>query len=414
MFALSLEQKRHLQHKDFTFKIIILMIVIKPIVNTFYDFNILMGITLLQIFSAILFVLLLIGNLVGVKSKTNSIVFLILGLFCSLYIFNIFRTMISNFDFSTFKLLSKVSLFPLLFYYFKKHINLNIDFEIIINAFIKSTIPIIFLAIVDFLIIGNYQQNREFERFESSYGDIATVGLQLNILIIIMYYNIIKENETLFGKNRIYNLTLFFFSIFSLFKISHGSSFGVFGALSFLFIFFKLKTSIIKNLIVLSVPFIAVFIFFGSWIKKFSTVFFQREFLAILSGENILTKGYLFHGRVGRWIRHLNLFDQERDFNQFFGGIGIKYPYLMGSGPHNDYLRILFSTGYVGLMLFLILLLSLFFYSFKLKTEDKFIILCAIILIVLYSVTLTPTVYSDLCIFFISVTIINVKKNKMI
>ena len=37
-------------------------------------------------------------------------------------------------------------------------------------------------------------------------------------------------------------------------------------------------------------------------------------------------------------------------------------------------------------------------------------ILCAILLILLYSITLTPTIYIDLCIFLFAVIIYNIKK----
>ena len=172
---------------------------------------------MLQIFSSFLFVLLMFGILSGVKTKVRSKIFFIYGLFSALYLVNILRVLISNFDLSSIKLISKISMISLIFYYFKKHINLRLDFILIINAFIKSAIPTIILGIIDFLVIGDYQKNREFVRFDSSYGDIATLGLQLNILCIIMFFNILKEHETSFGRNYTYNLTLFLFSIFFLY-----------------------------------------------------------------------------------------------------------------------------------------------------------------------------------------------------
>ena len=132
--------------------------------------------------------------------------------------------------------------------------------------------------------------------------------------------------------------------------------------------------------------------------------------MALIAGENILEKTYLFHGRVGRWVRHLDMFSQESTFNQYFGGIGSKYPYLMEHGPHNDYLRILFSTGYIGLILFVIFLLSLSLFSLKLKREHSYMLLSLVLLIALYSITLTPTTYIDVIILFMAVVVFNVKK----
>ena len=45
MFTLNSVQKQYLRQKHFTFKILLLMIVIKPFINTFHDTNIFAGIT---------------------------------------------------------------------------------------------------------------------------------------------------------------------------------------------------------------------------------------------------------------------------------------------------------------------------------------------------------------------------------
>ena len=57
--------------------------------------------------------------------------------------------------------------------------------------FLKSLIPAIIMIVIDLIIIGSYTSNRGFDRYDTSYGDIATLGLQINIIITLVLYNII-------------------------------------------------------------------------------------------------------------------------------------------------------------------------------------------------------------------------------
>ena len=59
----------------------------------------------------------------------------------------------------------------------------------------------------------------------------------------------------------------------------------------------------------------------------FMLSFFSREIFALITDGNLLSKTYLFHGRMGRWARHLELFNEEITFNKIFGGLSIKYPF---------------------------------------------------------------------------------------
>ena len=309
-----------------------------------------------------------------------------------------------NFDFETIKMFLKVSSYPLIFYYLKKNILSKLDIDLVLNAFLKSLIPAIIMIVIDLIIIGSYTSNRGFDRYDTSYGDIATLGLQINIIITLVLYNIIEKKNTFYGKNPIQNFLIFIILGFALIKISHGSSFAVFAIINTLFMIFKFRYAILKNLILFSTILSLLGIYIGTYVYSFYVKFFSREIFALITDGNLLSKTYLFHGRMGRWARHLELFNEEITFNKIFGGLSIKYPFLISHGPHNDFLRILYTTGYLGLLLYIIFLISVAFCSFKMKRlEDSFIILCSVVIIFLYSITLTPTTYYDLNIFTLTI-----------
>ena len=151
-----------------------------------------------------------------------------------------------NFDFETIKMFLKVSSYPLIFYYLKKNILSKLDIDLVLNAFLKSLIPAIIMIVIDLIIIGSYTSNRGFDRYDTSYGDIATLGLQINIIITLILYNIIEEKNTFYGKNPIQNFLIFIILGFALIRISHGSSFAVFAIINTLFMIFKFRYAILK------------------------------------------------------------------------------------------------------------------------------------------------------------------------
>ena len=65
-----------------------------------------------------------------------------------------------------------------------------------------------------------------------------------------------------------------------------------------------------------------------------STHFFMLSFslkiFALITDEIFIKRP--FHGRMGRWARHLELFNEEITFNKIFGGLSIKYPFLISHG----------------------------------------------------------------------------------
>jgi hypothetical protein len=403
LLALSTEQRLHLRKKDLFFKFLLFLVTIKPIINTFHDVSLIGGIKLLQFVSGMVFLGLLFSVLTKTSNKKLSRIQTVFGIFCFIYLVNIIRVLVYNFDLNTFKSFLKVAAFPLFYFYLKKNTFHKIDIELILNAFLRSVVSTIIVIIIDLFIFSSYQSNRGFDRYDTSYGDIATLGIQINIITILIFYNLLSPQIRKSKKN-----TLFFFLVMlilfvALIKISHASSFGVFTFTCILFILFKFKEAFIKHLFFVIITIVLGVVAIGSYLYSFVIKFYSREFLSLFSNESILSKTYLFHGRVGRWVMHLDWFQNETVFNKIFGGLSVKYFFLMSHGPHNDFLRILYLTGYFGLFVYLLFLLLIFLKTSKMNFEGSFLTISCLIFIVSYSITLTPTTYFDLCLFMLSV-----------
>ena len=71
------------------------------------------------------------------------------------------------------------------------------------------------------------------------------------------------------------------------------------------------------------------------------------------------------------------------------------YPYV-GTGSHNDFVRILFFTGFLGLTVYLLILINIFRRLKYLCSSDYFLALGTFMILFMYSVSTCPTLYAPL------------------
>ena len=159
----------------------------------------------------------------------------------------------------------------------------------------------------------------------------------------------------------------------------------------------------------------ALYFVFPDWSSNFTDKFLAKEIelLAMKNTTYSINDDVMLHGRMGRFKRHFNYFTEQNLFNIFFGGLSIKNPYMLGHGTHNDYLRILFSTGILGLLIYLLFLGLLILKSISVrKACNRFLFQSGLIILILYSFTLTPSTYIDLNLFLMPTFIYLLKYNE--
>lgn len=144
-------------------------------------------------------------------------------------------------------------------------------------------------------------------------------------------------------------------------------------------IIYLLRNKNIKQIIYIST---IIFLLFTILNTKF-------HFIEILTLRNVeaLTNSDISSGRFERWENTISILNSDR-YNYIFGIGGANTPYFdenwskipIKSSPHNVYISILLENGFLGLILFIIILLYLFS-NIKVKKSFEFIslIICTII-----------------------------------
>lgn len=127
----------------------------------------------------------------------------------------------------------------------------------------------------------------------------------------------------------------------------------------------------------------------------------------IIEGEVAFSSGDFLRGRGARWYLFLHSLFSSHPVQWLVGrggsvaeGLVPNYGYLSSNEPHNDFIRILHAYGFVGLGLYLVLLLSFFRQSFRLRRARDFfsrrlgsLMIVVLTGIILLSITTEPTRY---------------------
>ena len=115
----------------------------------------------------------------------------------------------------------------------------------------------------------------------------------------------------------------------------------------------------------------------------------------VLEGDRDLSGS--FNGRMGRWMKYFDIWTEMPLGTNFVGVAtsGQKESFVMVSvGIHNEFIRILFLTGIIGLGLFLGFFLRMFRQIRYMPPPERFLILGAMGTFCLYSISTTPLLYA--------------------
>ena len=106
----------------------------------------------------------------------------------------------------------------------------------------------------------------------------------------------------------------------------------------------------------------------------------------------------LLHGRVGRWKEMWEQYSNFPVSSQFVGMPStIQDSYAeVSTGAHNDFVRILFFTGYVGLSVYLLTFVSFFNRLKFLSSDQHFLALGTLAILIMYSISTCPTLYAPM------------------
>lgn len=284
----------------------------------------------------------------------------------------------------------KLSLPVLVYFFLRVFIKNKSDFVGLLTTFLISCIfPISFLLVG--LSGGEYFTEG---RYAGAYADVFNNAFYLSIGIITLLYHYVLNrsySNTLKVRNSYVVLGLLIV-VMGLWVIKHIATVIVllFVLAVFIYIVFRRHKGAAIFLVMLSLVFIVT-----TGDKFYSEVLNTRieKEVEVIEGSRGITQG--MHGRMSRWTWLSGEFRASPIYSQLFGfPYNMKYSnHMVGITPHNDFLRILFFTGYLGLLFYLLILVRIYRRIKHRDVPDKFFLNAILLATILYSVTTVPTFY---------------------
>jgi hypothetical protein len=186
--------------------------------------------------------------------------------------------------------------------------------------------------------------------------------------------------------------------------ISHTASYAVFAALLLLFV-----TSIARKYTIIS---FVLIVFFSIVLFFYGDKFYQERIDPLMDRELEIIKGerdeaQLFHGRMSRWQYAWANFKDSPVTAWLFGyPTSLEDPFFnISIGIHNDFLRIFYFTGISGIFIYILFLYNIWCRKKFLYLAEKFLLYGSLAILLLYSVSTTPTFYANFLYILFSIFI---------
>ena len=375
-----------------------ILVLIRPIIDNFYYLKNISPVLSPLYFVGIATPILCVVSIIAYKKKDTSIFDFLFGtwgilMLISLLFMFIFDPLSKTFLEYTLKLTLPVYLF----FFLRLLIRSRRDLDGILQTFVYSSFFVI--AIFLFEIFVNpvkILKTRGLERIQGSYGDVMNYAIYMSLGFLIMCYFYLrdKKNGSVIKRNRNIIITVIL-CLACLFKISHTASYGVFLVILALFVLFNLRTNKTVGILFIVLISAIAYLFGASTIEEKIAPLVQTD-IAVYEGKKANER--LLHGRVGRWKMMLEEYSEFPVQAQLFGMpliIMETYSYV-GTGSHNDFIRILFYTGFLGIIVYLLILINLFLRFTFLSSDDYFLALGTFMILLMYSISTCPTLYAPM------------------
>lgn len=383
----------------------VVLVLIRPIVDNFYYLKNISPFLSPLYLVGIATPILCISALLFFRRKDRTVLdFLFgawaLGMFISLVALFFFDPLSKTF----FEYLLKLSMPVYIYFFLRLLIRSQKDLDGVLQTFLYSALFVVAIFLFEILVNPvKVLKTRGLERIQGSYGDVMNYAIYMaqGFLISCYFYLKNKSFASPITQNRNLIITIIL-CVACLFKISHTASYAVFISLTGLFIVFNLKTNKTGGFLLIF-AIVALGYFFGAeTIEKKINPLIKTD-LAVYEGKK--ETGRLLHGRVSRWQSMLEEYAAFPVQAQLFGmPLTIKESYAhISTGAHNDFIRILFYTGLFGLILYLLILFNFFKKLKFLSSENYFLALGIIVILVFYSISTCPTLYPPMVYIIFSV-----------
>lgn len=247
------------------------------------------------------------------------------------------------------------------------------------------------------------RQTKGVTRANGFYHDIVTVRMYAfqTLLAIFLYISYYRQSFL----KRMGLLNLGAVSLFTLYFTYSKAVIGILLVWGITYLLFNRKAGYAIVMIVFAS---LVYTFFGDRMTKEVEAVFSKE---LLYREGKVSDRALFSGRGIIWKDYWGWFNEQPYFMQFFG-TGRNLP-----TAHNEYLRILFLSGYLGLVFFFLTLFAMGQLLLK-KIVQKGVsplILAGIMILEMFVIDclgIVPAMYPSYLLFALGIIILAVSSNR--
>jgi hypothetical protein len=222
---------------------------------------------------------------------------------------------------------------------------------------------------------------------------VVSYGIYLSFCFLIVTYFYFSRKGELPKIKRIRTVIIVgILCVLTLLNIHHVASYTIFLGILLLFLVFNFRANKGAAFVLSFLLFIIFYLFAQPIIEEKITPLLETD-IEVYEGEQ--DSGRLMHGRMGRWTAMMETFTNENIFAQCFGyPTTLKYSYhYVGVGSHNDFVRILFLSGYFGLFYYLVVLVIFYNRAKKLFIATKYLAFGTLGILMLYSISIVPTYY---------------------
>jgi len=378
----------------------VILVLIRPVVDNFYYLKEVSPLLSPLYFVGVATPILALYTIIK-KSKPNySRLDTYMGIFSLLIAISCCSLLISDlFGMEAIEFTLKFS-FPFFIYFFcRRLIRTKEDLHGVFQTFLYSTFFVIGIFCYELIFNPiNIQISRGLERFQGSYADVMNYAIYMSGGILIICYAFIEKSShtTLSTLRRLIPLLFaIILGVLLLFNIHHTASYTVFFAILILFLLHTLKANLGYGIVFV----IAV----GALVYFDGSTSFDEKIRPLIETDISVYEGdkdseLLLHGRVGRWMRFFDHFNAASSVVQLFGlPLGMDHPYVyIGKGSHNDFVRTTMFNGYIGLIVYVLILLNLLTRIVSYNLPMRFLGFGTMAVIILYSISTTPLLYPPL------------------
>lgn len=384
-----------LKSKPWALKWFIVLVLLRPVIDNLYFLKnispFLSPLYIVGVLTPILVIIALVKNPKPIKTNLDKY-FKIWSFFLCVGIF--FVMLGDPMTMESLEFLLKLSI-PIYLYFFARiFIQNKQDLDGILTTFLYSGIFVAAILLYE-LVINPIRlvESRGMERIQGSFGDVVSYGIYLTFCFLIVTYFYFSRKGELPKIKRIRTVVIVgILCVLTLINIHHVASYTIFFGLLLLFLVFNFKANKGAAFVLSFMIFLIFYLFAQPIIEEKITPLLATD-IEVYEGQQDSDR--LMHGRMGRWSHMVDIFSNENIFAEFFGyPTTLKYSYnFIGVGSHNDFIRILFLSGYFGLFYYLVVLVIFYQRAKKLLGSLKYLAYGALGILLLYSISITPTYY---------------------